>query len=273
MGAPPGVAGRPLRPPSCTVEQSRSPGRETDGMLRRGRREQRQPAAARTPLLRELWWRARDYEAAVRWIVAGVVRPGSPEELARPDAPVVGPPIVLVPGVYESWQFLRPLGRRLNAHGLRVHALPELGINRRSVESMAADLGFALAARDLRDVVLVAHSKGGLVGKRAMTHEDPDGRITSMISVNTPFAGSRHARWFLWGAVSSLVPTNDQIRALRDDLSVDERILAVQSFWDPHIPGGGALDHARNVELEMPGHFRPLEDAALEALIVQHTLG
>ena len=63
-------------------------------------------------------------------------------------------------------------------------------------------------------MVLVAHSKGGLIGKLAMLREDPDGRIDSMIAVNTPFAGSSYARWFLVPSVRAFIPTDATIVAL-----------------------------------------------------------
>ena len=64
-------------------------------------------------LARHLWWRVRDYATVLRWqaSLAGV-----PDSYERPDT-VVGPPVVLVPGVWEPWQFLRPLAEMLFALG------------------------------------------------------------------------------------------------------------------------------------------------------------
>jgi len=227
------------------------------------------PLAGR--LLRQSWWRARDYATVLRWQAEGVLARVDPEELRHPERPV-GPPVVLLPGVYESWHFLLPLARFLHAHGLRVHVLPELRNNRRPVPYAAAVLGRYLAAQDLRGAVLVAHSKGGLVGKLAMLREDPDGRIDSMIAVNTPFAGSIYARWFLVPSVRAFIPTNKTIVALGGELSVNSRITSVYSSWDPHIPAGSALAGAQDVVLATPGHFRPLADPELQALLLERLL-
>ena len=223
-------------------------------------------------LLRQTWWRARDYAAVLGWQAAGIVSRVDPDALRRPENPV-GPPVVLVPGVYESWHFLLPLATLLHDHGVRVHVLPDLGNNRRPVLRGASVLGRYLAAHDLRDVVVVAHSKGGLIGKLAMLREDPDGRIASMIAVNTPFAGSSYARWFVTPAVRAFIPSDATIVALDAERTVNHRITSVYSWWDPHIPAGSALDGATEVVLDTPGHFRPLADPRLHELLLERIVG
>ena len=223
-------------------------------------------------VLRRTWWRARDYACVIRWQVTGVLSPVHPDDLRHQDHPV-GPPVVLVPGVYESWRFLLPLATLLHDHGVEVHVLPDLRDNRRPVAAGAAVLGRYVRERDLRDVVVVAHSKGGLIGKLAMVREDPDGRIDSMIAVSTPFAGSAYARWFVDPAVRAFVPSDATIVALSAERAVNERITSVYSRWDPHIPVGSALDGAQDVVLETPGHFRPLADPRLHELLLERTVG
>lgn len=226
------------------------------------------------PGLRSLWWRVRDYELAVRWIVVGAVQPGDPDELAGAPSGTRGRPVVLVPGVYEAWHFMRPLARTLHARGLSVHAVPGLGRNRGGIAPSAALLRERLAALGLRDVVLVAHSKGGLIGKRAMIDDVLSGerRIASMVTMNTPFTGSRYARWVPLPAVRALVPGDVSIQELVLERSVDERIVAVRSFWDPHVPDAGPPDGVPDVVVGTPGHFRPLDDPELLEIVVRQSL-
>ncbi len=215
-----------------------------------------------------LWWRVRDYAAALRRQAALPVGPRSYE---HPDAPA-GPPVVLVPGVWEPWWFLRPLAELLYAHGVAVHVVPALGYNRRPVADAARLLGQHLVERDLRDVVLVAHSKGGLVGKLAMLR-DPDGRIASMVAVNAPFGGSVLARWVPLRSVRAFTPSDATIVALAAEVEVNRRITSAHSFWDPHIPAGSLLDGAEDVVLPTPGHFRPLADPQLASLLLARLVG
>jgi pimeloyl-ACP methyl ester carboxylesterase len=216
-----------------------------------------------------LWWRVRDYATALRRQAAS---PATPESYEHPDG-AAGPPVVLVPGVWEPWQFLRPLAELLFAHGVAVHVVPALGYNRRPVTEAARVLGRFLVERDLRGVVLVAHSKGGLIGKLAMLQHDPDGRIASMVAVNAPFSGSVHARWVPLRSVRAFRPSDATIVALAVELEVNRRITSAHSFWDPLVPAGSALDGADDVVLSTPGHFRPLADPQLASLLLERLAG
>ncbi|WP_155855132.1 esterase/lipase family protein [Actinotalea ferrariae] len=217
--------------------------------------------------MRTTWWRALDYAYVLRLQVLGALSPRGADDFRHQEEPVP-PAVVLVPGVYESWHFLRPLARRLHAAGHAVHVLPTLGYNRRPVEVGARVLGDHLRVHDLRDVVVVAHSKGGLIGKLAMLREDPEQRIRCLLAVGTPFVGSHLARFFpLLPAVRAFVPSNPLFGVLRAEAEVHSRIVSAYSVWDPHIPGGSELAGARNVVLETPGHFRVLADPVLAELV------
>jgi triacylglycerol lipase len=217
-------------------------------------------------LARRTWWRALDYAWVVRRQADGWLTPGGPDDYRDPAAPRP-PDVVLVPGVYESWQFLRPVAGFLHRHGHRVHVLPTLGVNRGPVPDAARLLEQHLEEHDLRDVVVVAHSKGGLIGKLAML--GPAGeRISHLLAVATPFGGSSLARWIPLASVRAFVPTDATLLALAAERDVNRRITSAYSCWDPHIPAGSVLEGAHNVELATPGHFRVLDDPALPGLVL-----
>lgn len=203
-----------------------------------------------------------DYPNALRMRGLGLARPVPPRYAAG-----AGRPVVLVPGVYERWHFLRPFADRLADAGHPVHVLPELGVNARAIPATAARVLAALERLDLRDVALVAHSKGGLIGKAAML-EDADARIDRLVAVATPFAGSRMADLTLVPALRAFRPRHPVIRRLVSEREVNTRITSIYPAFDPHIPEGSALEGATNVRLDVVGHFRVLEDpAAIEAVL------
>lgn len=211
---------------------------------------------------RHTWWRVLDYTYVVRRQADGVVRRGG-DQAYRTAVKEGVPDVLLIPGLYERWQFLRPLAELLHARGHAVHVMLALGDNRAPITQGAALLGHDLVDRDLHDVVIVAHSKGGLIGKLAMLRQDPDARIRSMVAISTPFAGSVYARWVPLSAVRAFGPTDATLVSLAAEAAVNSRITSVYSRWDPHIPAGSSLDGATNVELATPGHFRVLTDPAL----------
>ena len=74
-------------------------------------------------------------------------------------------------------------------------------------------------------------------------------------------------------SVRAFVPTDATIVALSAEVEVNARITSAHAFWDPHIPGGSALDGATEVILETPGHFRPLADPQLQVLLLERLVG
>lgn len=167
-------------------------------------------------------------------------------------------PVVLLPGVYERWHFLRPIADALAAAGHPVHVVRELGINDRAIPRSAERVLAFLEARDLRGVALVAHSKGGLIGKAAML-DDAEGRIDRLVAVATPFSGSRMADYMVVPAMRAFRPANPVIRRLAAERDVNARITSIFPSYDPHIPEGSVLDGGTNVRLDVVGHFRILE--------------
>lgn len=239
--------------------------------MTRDRRDPAPPAPPPPGAAARLAWRAQDYGYVLRRQAAGLRprRRAAPDRARGATPGPAGAPVVLVPGVYEAWTFLRPLGRVLRDAGHPVHVLPRLGYNRGPVPDAARELGRLVAEEGLDGVVVVAHSKGGLVGKHAMLREDPACRIAGMVAVATPFAGSPYARWVPFRAVRAFVPTDAVLVALAAEREVNARIVSVYSRFDPHIPGCCALDGAAsNVELATPGHFRVLADPRLPGVVL-----
>jgi triacylglycerol lipase len=167
-------------------------------------------------------------------------------------------PVVLLPGVYESWQFMRQIAERLHSDGHPVHVVHTLGFNRKSVVHGAAAAQRYLRDNDLTDVVLVAHSKGGLIGKHMMVIDDREGRIDKMIAINTPFAGSPYARFAVGRTLREFRPRAATVAMLGLELDVNSRITSLYSEADQYIPGGSPLEGAENVPLPYVGHFRVL---------------
>ncbi len=178
-----------------------------------------------------------------------------------------GRPVVLIPGVYERWHFLRPIANRLVEAGHPVHVVRELGINDRAIPRSAARVLASLEAHDLRGVALVAHSKGGLIGKAAML-DDREGRIDRLVAVATPFSGSRMADLMVVPALRVFRPSHPVIRRLVAEREVNARITSIFPSFDPHIPEGSTVEGGTNVRLDVVGHFRVLEDpATLDAVL------
>ncbi|MFD4422393.1 alpha/beta fold hydrolase [Agromyces sp. NPDC058484] len=217
------------------------------------------PPAERMNRLSAAGWWARDYAYAVgrQFAVFGARRP--PARWRTGDS--ARPEIVLLPGVYEHWSFLRPLGDTLNAAGHRVAVVHGLGANRLPIAETSARLERALGRVRVPAAgrVIVGHSKGGLIGKHLLF----DGRgealgIRGVVAVCTPFAGARRARLFRDPSIRALLPGDETIVMLGSAASVNSRIVSIFGTFDPHVPDGSVLDGATNVRVPVAGHFRVL---------------
>ncbi|MFK4730968.1 alpha/beta fold hydrolase [Agromyces mediolanus] len=216
------------------------------------------------------WWRAARWWAA-DYLYAGWRQLAAPfdrrdaRHWLRGDATL--PEIVLLPGIYEHWTFLRPLAERLHGAGHRVRVVHGLGANRRPIAETAELLARALSRLPAAPAgrVVVGHSKGGLIGKQLLADElrRPDDAaalgLRGVVAVCTPFAGSHLARFFFADrSLLALLPSDATIHALGEAREVDARIVSVFGIWDPHIPEGSELAGARNIEVPVAGHFRIL---------------
>lgn len=210
-------------------------------------------------LLRRGWAWVLDYAYVAFWQVRGFVFRGDAERQLTGDLS----PVILLPGIYEPWQFMHPVAAHLHANGHPVHAVTALGYNRGTVPAMAELVARYLSERDLHDVILVAHSKGGLIGKYVMTLPDSAPRVRQLIAVNSPFSGSIYAMFALLPSLRAFSPRNRTLTALRANLAVNSRITSIYGTFDPHIPGGSELVGADNVQLDSMGHFRILGDKRL----------
>ena len=214
--------------------------------------------------LRRGWYWYLDYWYIWWAQTLGLVRRRAPIAYGSGDLA----PVVLLAGVFEPWSLLRPSAAALSAAGHPVHVVAALGYNRAPIDQAAAVVATHLAELDLRGVILVAHSKGGLVGKHVLAVDDVDGRVDRLIAVATPFAGSGLAPLVPSRTVRALAPLAEIILALAKNQAVNARITSIYGDYDPHIPEGSALEGATNVEIPIVGHFRLLSDRRVIAAVV-----
>lgn len=205
------------------------------------------------------------------WLARAQLRPGRPDWTGGE-----GCPVVLVPGIWETWHVLRDLGDALHRAGHPVHVLPGLGTNSAELAVGAEVLRRTVERLDLHGAVVVAHSKGGLIAKTALALPGVSERVAGLVAVATPFEGSRYATWFPARSVRRLSPRDPALRRLAADLTAHPRIVAIRPRYDPHVPRAAsapALAGAVEVEVALDGHFRLLGDPRLHEAVVHAVEG
>jgi pimeloyl-ACP methyl ester carboxylesterase len=210
-----------------------------------------------------------DYLYAGYCQVRAILRPGSDRALLN-DTGLRAAPIVLIPGIWETWQFLLPVAKHLHRAGHPVHAISGIGYNRGTIPAMSALVSAFLGEADLHGVILLAHSKGGLIGKHLMSTSPEASRVQRMIAISTPFSGSVYARFAPVRSLRAFSPKDGDLLKLAANLKVNAKIVSIYSSFDPHIPGGSHLEGAINIRLATAGHFRLLGDVRLLRAVDDH---
>lgn len=190
-------------------------------------------------------------------------------------------PVVLIPGIMNRWGYMKSLGDKISLLGHPVHLVPELGNNISSIPESAKMLDRVVSVlvphhqklhhikkgaeavrrfieqKDIKGVVLVAHSKGGLIGKYLLMHYNHDHRVLGLVAMAAPFSGSAIAKLFPHHAFKELHHDSDILQDLKRAGHVNERIISIYPEYDTHVWAekksflDGALE---NIELPLHGH-------------------
>lgn len=222
-------------------------------------------ALAEAPANLSAW--GRDYVYALRWQAVGALGRHDPRAYRHPGKG--RPAVILLPGIYESWTFMQPVAKVLRDHDYDVHPVVDLGHNSGTIDDMAHVVDRYIESEGITRCVLVAHSKGGLIGKLLLTRHAGMGALLGLVTLNTPFGGSPLARLLPLPALRLFLPRSPELAELGASREVNRDIVSIYGRFDPHIPGGSHLDGAHNVQLGTRGHFLPLGDARVHEAILE----
>lgn len=187
-----------------------------------------------------------------------------PDDYRRPGAPVA----VVLPGWRRQWANVLPWGKALHALGWDVHFVPALDMEQGSIRDLGETLTEYLAEQDLRDALIVAHSKGGLVAKQAMVGSEGE-RVARLIAVGTPFEGAPLASLLPEEVgAANLTPDSMELRLLSENTSVNKRIYAVEAAVDQNVPRLKNLPGGHIITTTVHGHSALMDAPEALAWIV-----
>jgi len=94
--------------------------------------------------------------------------------------------VVLVTGWSEKWSSLKVIANELNRDGYKIHVVPGLESNHEKIHIGVEILENFIKTKDLKNVNLVCHSKGGLIGKLFIDTSRFSNRVSKVITIATP---------------------------------------------------------------------------------------
>lgn len=166
-------------------------------------------------------------------------------------------PIILIQGYGMRWQNMASVGEHISWQGYPVHVINGLADNRMEIGQSARIVREHVESEKIKNAIIVAHSKGCLIGKYFLVHLNKDKRVKGMVAIAGPFSGTKIAHLVSWKNVAELRTDSQIIQDLNGHKEVNKQIISIFPCRDDMVwaeKGSyleGALD---NVELPDWGH-------------------
>jgi len=172
-------------------------------------------------------------------------------------------PIIILPGIFGRWAFLKPLADNLSLQGHPVYIVPKLGNNIGDIPSSAQKVKEVIVENNLKHVVIVAHSKGGLIAKYLIAHDNAHHEVAGLVAIATPFSGSAIGKLVPHYSIRELDVDSEIIKYLSVHKTVNHKIISIIPLYDNHVwhDQGSFLDGAlENIRVSTSGHHKVLND-------------
>lgn len=167
-------------------------------------------------------------------------------------------PIVLIPGLMQKWNIFRDIATLLVKDGHPVFIVKNINRNLIPIKYAAEQVKKVIDGNTLKNVIIIGHSKGGLIGKYLLCYLNTDNKVKKLITIATPFKGSLHAKNFSLAIYDELIPGAKILTELGAHSEINNSITNIYSKLDGLIiPSESCvLEHAKNIQLRCAGHHR-----------------
>lgn len=180
-------------------------------------------------------------------------------------------PIILIPGIYSRWQFLKEIADPISLEGHPVYIVENLGYNNKTIRHSAKLIRELIDEKDLKNVIIIAHSKGGLIAKHLLVYNNEDNRVIKVIAIATPFLGSQAVKFLPGKAFKELHPEGEMIKKLHSQSEVNHKIVSIFGEFDNHVwpTENCKLEGAKNIQIDVYGHHAILFDKQVHNIVLK----
>lgn len=181
-------------------------------------------------------------------------------------------PVIILPGLFLRWGFYKSMTDHISLLGHSVYLVPKLGNNTSDIPSSAKKVRKVIVENNLKNAVIVAHSKGGLIGKYLLLHGNEQGNIAGVVAIATPFHGSSISRLLPISPAKELSPNSKIIKYLEAHPEVNGKIVSIIPSYDNHVwhPEGSHLKEAlKNIKVSVAGHHKVINDKKVWSEVIE----
>lgn len=196
--------------------------------------------------------------------------------LISADIAAAGRPVVLVHGIGDNRSAFTILRRALRRRGfgriVTVNYSPLTSDVRKAAADLASQVERVCQQSGYEQVYLVGHSLGGIISRYYVQCLGGDARVSTLVTLGSPHAGSQLARVAPLLVGRQLRPNSELMRELAGPARCSTRFVAIYSDRDAVVPHRSArLEHPDLLVTALQvhvGHMSLLADSAVAHAIV-----
>jgi hypothetical protein len=166
--------------------------------------------------------------------------------------------VVLIQGLNARWISLNKIGLSVNKLDYKVHVVKKLENNLKPIAEGTADIAEYIKANDLKNVILIGHSKGAINAIYTLKDSEVAKRIKKVITIAGPFKGNSLCRFTL--TARELEPGSIFIKKYNEGID-SKKIVNLYPVIDNMVIPNESLrwDRAINRPIDVFGHIRIVE--------------
>lgn len=179
--------------------------------------------------------------------------------------------VILVPGFMDDHVFLTAIANALNAIGYKIHILKDFDTTFQSIQDLAQELVSFIQANNLDNIVLVAHSKGGIISRYVLEYyPEINLMIKKIFTISTPHQGTVFGKLNKFH-LDQLAPGSKIINDLNVQKDNLHKIVNIYPRVDNSIvPNKNLiLAGAENHQVDIVGHTRILNSVECINIILE----
>ena len=166
--------------------------------------------------------------------------------------------VILIHGAHAQWVSLEKIASTVHEQGYRIHIVKKLGTNTKPVVAATDDVADYIKVNDLKDVIVIGHSKGGIVAINLLKDPTVAKRIKKVINIAGPLKGSLLA--WVFPSTRELLPSSDLIKHYSQGIDTKKIINLYPRIDNDIIPNKSLLgENCVNKQIDVFGHIRIVE--------------
>ncbi len=177
--------------------------------------------------------------------------------------------VILIPGFFEKWTFLKKLADKISLEGHPLYIVSKLGYNLKDIPTSAKVIKELIDNNNIQNAIIVAHSKGGLIGKYYLINLNKDNLVKGMVSIATPYSGTSFAHYIPHSLVKDFRTDSKMIQELKANTEINKKIISISPVFDNHVWEGSRLEGAQNITVNEKGHHKIIYNKELQDIVIK----